>query len=75
MAAARPTARSNDDPPRGYDGNGSQIWGHVVEPIVIDPSVIVGDGTCDTSLQNVQCKPDPRPLTDAQEHDEQGSPR
>jgi Flp pilus assembly protein TadG len=47
----------NDDPPRGYDGNGSQLWGHVVEPIVIDPDVITGDGTCDTNLQNIQCKP------------------
>ena len=32
----------NDDPPRGYDAQGAQLWGHLVEPITLDPAVIVG---------------------------------
>ena len=47
----------NDDPPRGYDGKGAQIWGHFVSPITLDPSVIVGDTKCNTSLENIQCSP------------------
>ena len=47
----------NDDPPRGYDTQGAQIWGHLVEPITIDPAVIVGDGECDLTNDNIQCSP------------------
>jgi hypothetical protein len=47
----------NDDPPRGYDSRGAQIWGHIVEPIVIGPDVITGDASCDPLLQILQCKP------------------
>ena len=47
----------NDDPPRGYDGNGAQLWGHIVSPITLDPAVIVGDAKCDMSLENIQCSP------------------
>ena len=46
-----------DDPPRGYDTQGAQIWGHLVEPITIDPAVIVGDGECDLTNDNIQCSP------------------
>ena len=47
----------NDDPPRGYDGQGAQLWGHLVEPITLDPAVIVGDGQCDLTNDNIQCSP------------------
>ena len=47
----------NDPAPRGYDGKGSQIWGHFVSPVTIDPAVIVGDGKCDTTVKNIQCSP------------------
>ena len=35
---------SNEDPPRGYDGKGAQLWGHMVDIITTDDDVIVGDG-------------------------------
>ena len=47
----------NDDPPRGYDSQGAQLWGHLVEPITLDPAVIVGDGQCDLTNDNIQCSP------------------
>jgi hypothetical protein len=47
----------NDDPPRGYDSQGAQLWGHLVEPITLDPAVIVGDGECDLTNDNIQCSP------------------
>jgi Putative Flp pilus-assembly TadE/G-like len=47
----------NDDPPRGYDGQGAQVWGHLVSPITLDSDVIVDDGKCNLALQNLQCKP------------------
>lgn len=46
----------NDPPPRGYDSNGAQIWGHIVEPITLDPSVITGGRACEVTLANRQCK-------------------
>ena len=54
--ATSATAR-NDPPPRGYDDKGAQLWGHLVEPITIDPAVIVGDGQCDLTNDNIQCSP------------------
>ncbi len=48
---------SNDDPPRGYDSKGAQLWGHIVSPITLDDDVITTDAACDTSLNNIQCKP------------------
>jgi hypothetical protein len=47
----------NDDPPRGYDTQGAQLWGHFVSPITLNPDVIIGDDICNLSLQNLQCKP------------------
>ena len=47
----------NDDPPRGYDSQGAQLWGHLVEPITLDPAVIVADGECDLTNDNIQCSP------------------
>ena len=51
------TCNQNDDPPRGYDDKGAQLWGHFVQPITIDPAVIVGDGKCDLTNDNIQCSP------------------
>ena len=48
---------ANDPPPRGYDDKGAQLWGHFVQPITIDPAVIVGDGKCDLTNDNIQCSP------------------
>ena len=48
---------SNDPPPRGYDTKGAQLWGHQVNPITLDPDVIVGDDECNLTLANIQCKP------------------
>jgi hypothetical protein len=47
----------NDDPPRGYDGNGAQLWGHMVSIITLDDSVITGDDECDLTREVVTCKP------------------
>jgi hypothetical protein len=47
----------NDPPPRGYDDQGAQVWGHYVSPITLDGSVITGDGECDLTVENIQCKP------------------
>ena len=47
----------NDPPPRGYDGAGAQLWGHLVSPVTLDPVVIIGDPACDITLGNIQCKP------------------
>jgi hypothetical protein len=47
----------NDDPPRGYDGNGAQLWGHMVNIITLDDSVIVGEDECDLTRDIVTCKP------------------
>jgi Flp pilus assembly protein TadG len=48
---------ANDDPPRGYDGKGAQLWGHMVDIITTDDSVIVGDGECDLTKDTITCKP------------------
>ncbi len=47
----------NDPPPRGFDARAAQIWGHVVDPITLDTSVVTGDAPCNTDLEVVQCKP------------------
>jgi hypothetical protein len=47
----------NDPPPRGFDGEGAQLWGYLVDPITLDASVITGDAPCNTELEVVQCKP------------------
>ncbi len=47
----------NDKPPRGYDGNGSQIWGHYVDVITLSDDVIPGDPECDLTQDIITCKP------------------
>lgn len=48
---------ANDLPPRGYDGNGAQLWGHMVEIITTDGGVITGDEECNLNRDMVNCKP------------------
>jgi hypothetical protein len=48
---------NNDPPPRGYDDKGAQLWGHLVQPVTLDPAVIVGDGKCNFNNDNIQCSP------------------
>jgi Flp pilus assembly protein TadG len=51
------SCNKNDPAPRGYDDKGAQLWGHLVEPITIDPAVIVGDAKCNLDNDNIQCSP------------------
>ena len=47
----------NDDPPRGFDDKGAQLWGHLVNPITLDAHVVTSDKVCDLTLNVIQCKP------------------
>jgi hypothetical protein len=47
----------NDPPPRNFDGNGAQLWGHLANPITLDASVVTGNEKCNLTLDNIQCKP------------------
>lgn len=47
----------NDPPPRGFDVNGAQLWGHLVDPVTLDATLITGDTPCNTELDVIQCKP------------------
>jgi Flp pilus assembly protein TadG len=47
----------DDKPPRGYDGKGSQVWGHLVDFVTLSDDVIAGDQECDANVAIVQCKP------------------
>ncbi len=51
------TCSYNDDPPRGFDDKGAQLWGHLVNPITLDPSVVTGNAKCNLTVDNIQCKP------------------
>jgi len=48
---------ANDPPPRGYDANGAQLWGHLVDVITLNDDVLPGDAECDLSVTLVTCKP------------------
>jgi Putative Flp pilus-assembly TadE/G-like len=48
----------DDKPPRGYDGKGSQVWGHLVDFVTLSDDVIVGDPECNTDVAIVNCKPE-----------------
>jgi Flp pilus assembly protein TadG len=50
-------AAENDPAPANYDGKGSVIWGHFVDVITLDDSVIVGDEKCDLTKDVITCKP------------------
>ena len=56
-AAARRTAATTTTRRAATTRKGAQLWGHLVEPITIDPAVIVGDGECDLTNDNIQCSP------------------
>ena len=47
----------DDDPPRGYNGKGSQLWGHLVDVITLDDNVTPSDDVCDLSRATLNCKP------------------
>lgn len=47
----------DEDPPRGTDDKGAQIWGHLVSPVTLDGSVVIGNAKCNLTLDNIQCKP------------------
>lgn len=47
----------NDYPPRGYDGKGAQLWGHLVDVITLSDDVIPGDPECDLTTAITTCKP------------------
>jgi Flp pilus assembly protein TadG len=47
----------DDAPPRGYNGKGAQLWGHLVDIITLDDDVIPGDNVCDLSAATLNCKP------------------
>ena len=46
----------DEDPPRGTDDKGAQVWGHLVSPITLNASVVTA-GKCNLDLDNLQCKP------------------
>ena len=48
---------ANDKPPRGYDSNGAQLWGHFVDVITLSDDAIPADAECDTSLSLLMCRP------------------
>ena len=48
---------ANDNPPRGYDGNGAQLWGHFVDVITLSDDVLPGPAECDVSLSLLMCRP------------------
>jgi hypothetical protein len=47
----------DDDPPRGYDGKGSQVWGHLVDIITLDDNVTPSNDACDLTKAILNCKP------------------
>lgn len=47
----------DDDPPRGYDGKGSQVWGHLVDIMTLDDNTIPSDAECDLDVAVINCKP------------------
>ncbi len=48
----------DENAPRGYDGKGSQLWGHLVDFVTLSDDVIVADQECDVDVAIVACKPE-----------------
>jgi Flp pilus assembly protein TadG len=47
----------DDKPPRGYNGKGEQLWGHLIDFVTLSDDVITGDKPCDLKVAIVNCKP------------------
>ena len=47
----------DEDPPRGTDDNGAQVWGHLVNAVSLDPNLVTSTAKCNTTIDVIQCKP------------------
>lgn len=44
-------------PPRGFDPDDVQLWGHFADIVTLSDAVITGDAPCDLDIPLVTCKP------------------
>jgi Flp pilus assembly protein TadG len=49
--------QDDDEPPRGYNGKGEQLWGHLVDFVTLSDDAITGAEPCDIKVAIVNCKP------------------
>ena len=58
-----PCRSENDPPPRGFDGNGAQVWGHMVDIVTLTDEVITGEAVCNLDRDDPDVQARSRPLS------------